>query len=127
MIFEIIHKTTKNADDFQNNMKLKYGDVYRRASMIEVKLENWEESKLQQMIVNKCAKEILSREFIKLNKKNTDVYDYTPYDKFKNFVANLVANKIYEYMINNEEIKTRIDKDITNAEKTIVKQYMTRK
>ena len=51
---------------------------------------------------------------------------YTPYDKFKNYVANLVADRIYQYMIDNEEIKIRIDKAISNAEKTIIKQYMTK-
>ena len=55
-----------------------------------------------------------------------EVEDYTPYDKFKNYVANLVADRIYQYMIDNEEIKIRIDKAISNAEKTIIKQYMTK-
>ena len=93
--------------------------------MIEVTLKGWEESDLQNKVVQKCTERIISSEF-KLYGDVPDEGYYTPYDKFKNFVANLVADRIYQYMINNEEIKTRIDKAISNAEKTIVKQYMTR-
>lgn len=93
--------------------------------MIEVTLKDWEESDLQNKVVQKCTERIISSEF-KLYGDVPDEGYYTPYDKFKNFVANLVANRIYNYMINNEEIKIRIDKAISNAEKTIVKQYMTR-
>lgn len=93
--------------------------------MIEVTLKGWEESDLQNKVVQKCTERIISSEF-KLYGDGSDEGYYTPHDKFKNFVANLVADRIYQYMINNEEIKTRIDKAINNAEKTIVKQYMTR-
>ena len=93
--------------------------------MIEVTLKDWEERDLQNKVVEKCMERIISSEF-KLYGKIPEEGCYTPYDKFKNFIANLVADRIYEYMINNEEIKTRIDKAISNAEKTIVKQYMTR-
>ena len=93
--------------------------------MIEVKLVGWEEGDLQRQIANKCVEKIISSEF-KLYGDIPKEGCYTPYDKFKNFVANLVADRIYNYMINDEEIKTRIDKAISNAEKTIVKQYMTR-
>lgn len=93
--------------------------------MIEVKLVGWEEGDLQRQITNKCVEKIISSEF-KLYGDIPEEGCYTPYDKFKNFVANLVADRIYNYMINDKEIKTRIDKAISNAEKTIVKQYMTR-
>ena len=93
--------------------------------MIEVTLKDWEERDLQNKVVEKCMERIISSEF-KLYGDIPKEGCYTPYDKFKNFIANLVADRIYEYMINNEEIKTRIDKAISNAEKTIVKQYMTR-
>lgn len=93
--------------------------------MIEVKLKGWEENDLQRRVVDKCMERIIASEF-KLYGDIPEEGCYTPYDKFKNFIANLVADRIYEYMINNEEIKVRIDKAIDNAEKTIVKQYMTR-
>lgn len=93
--------------------------------MIEVTLKDWEENDLKNKVVQKCTERIISSEFKLYGDVPEEGY-YTPYDKFKNFVANLVADRIYQYMINNEEIKTRIDKAINNAEKTIVKQYMTK-
>ena len=93
--------------------------------MIKIDLSDYEEADLKNRIVNKCAERIISREF-KLYGDIPDEGCYTPYDKFKNYIANLVADRIYQYMIDNEEIKIRIDKAISNAEKTIVKQYMTK-
>lgn len=93
--------------------------------MIKIDLSDYEEADLKNRIVNKCAEKIISSEF-KLYGDISDEGCYTPYDKFKNYVANLVADRIYQYMINNEEIKIRINKAISNAEKTIIKQYMTK-
>ena len=93
--------------------------------MIKIDLSDYEEADLKNRIVNKCAERIISSEF-KLYGDISDEGCYTPYDKFKNYVANLVADRIYQYMIDNEEIKIRIDKAISNAEKTIIKQYMTK-
>ena len=93
--------------------------------MIKIDLSDYEEVDLKNRIVNKCAERIISSEF-KLYGDIPDEGCYTPYDKFKNYVANLVADRIYQYMIDNEEIKIRIDKAISNAEKTIVRQYMTK-
>lgn len=93
--------------------------------MIKIDLSDYEEVDLKNRIVNKCAQRIISGEF-KLYGNIPDEGCYTPYDKFKNYVANLVADRIYQYMIDNEEIKIRIDKAISNAEKTIVRQYMTK-
>ena len=93
--------------------------------MIKIDLSDYEEADLKNRIVNKCAERIISSEF-KLYGDIPDEGCYTPYDKFKNYVANLVADRVYQYMIDNEEIKIRIDKAISNAEKTIIKQYMTK-
>ena len=93
--------------------------------MIKIDLSDYEEADLKKRIVNKCAERVISSEF-KLYGDIPDEGCYTPYDKFKNYVANLVADRIYQYMIDNEEIKIRIDKAISNAEKTIIKQYMTK-
>lgn len=93
--------------------------------MIKIDFSDYEVTDIKNRIVNKCAERIISGEF-KLYGDIPDEGCYTPYDKFKNYVANLVADRIYQYMINNEEIKIRIDKAISNAEKTIVKQYMTK-
>ena len=93
--------------------------------MIKIDLSDYEVTDIKNRIVNKCAERIISSEF-KLYGDIPDEGCYTPYDKFKNYVANLVADRIYQHMIDNEEIKIRIDKAISNAEKTIVKQYMTK-
>ena len=93
--------------------------------MIKIDLSDYEVTDIKNRIVNKCAERIISGEF-KLYGDIPDEGCYTPYDKFKNYVANLVADRIYQYMIDNEEIKIRIDKAISNAEKTIIKQYMTK-
>ena len=93
--------------------------------MIKIDFSDYEVTDIKNRIVNKCAERIISGEF-KLYGDIPDEGCYTPYDKFKNYVANLVADRIYQYMIDNEEIKIRIDKAISNAEKTIIKQYMTK-
>ena len=93
--------------------------------MIKIDLSDYEVTDIKNRIVNKCAERIISGEF-KLYGDIPDEGCYTPYDKFKNYVVNLVADRIYQYMIDNEEIKIRIDKAISNAEKTIVRQYMTK-
>ena len=93
--------------------------------MIKIDFSDYEVTDIKNRIVNKCAERIISGEF-KLYGNIPDEGCYTPYDKFKNYVANLVADRIYQYMIDNEEIKIRIDKAISNAEKTIIKQYMTK-
>lgn len=93
--------------------------------MIKIDFSDYEVADIKNRIVNKCAQRIISGEF-KLYGDIPDEGCYTPYDKFKNYVANLVADRIYQYMIDNEEIKIRIDKAISNAEKTIVRQYMTK-
>ena len=93
--------------------------------MIKIDFSDYEVTDIKNRIVNKCAERIISGEF-KLYGDIPDEGCYTPYDKFKNYVANLVADRIYQYMIDNEEIKIRIDKAISNAKKTIIKQYMTK-
>lgn len=93
--------------------------------MIKIDFSDYEVTDIKNRIVNKCAERIISGEF-KLYGDIPDEGCYTPYDKFKNYVANLVADRIYQYMIDNEEIKIRIDRAISNAEKTIIKQYMTK-
>ena len=93
--------------------------------MIKIDFSDYEVTDIKNRIVNKCAERIISGEF-KLYGDIPDEGCYTPYDKFKNYVANLVADRIYQYMIDNEEIKIRIDKAISNAEKTIVRQYITK-
>ena len=94
--------------------------------MITITLDDWEERELQNKVAQKCVEKIIASEFKLYGDVPEEGY-YTPYDKFKNYIANLVADRIYQYMIDDGEIKSRIDKAIANAEKTIVKHYMVRK
>lgn len=91
--------------------------------MINIQIEGWSEKDLESMIAHRCVEKIISSKF-KTCGDTQDKYGYTPRDKFKNYIANLVANKIYQYMISDEEIKKRIDNSIHNAQQTIVKQYI---
>lgn len=87
--------------------------------MIKIELEPWEESDIKASIVERISNTIISREF-KLYGDIPDEGCYTPYDKFKNYVANLVADRIFKYMIENPEIRKRIDTAIDKAEESIV-------
>lgn len=90
--------------------------------MIEVKLNNWDEKELQHKVVEKVAEQVIRREF-KLYGEIPEEGCYTPYDKFKNYVANLVADRIFEYMIDNDEVKIRVNSAIERAEKAINNHY----
>lgn len=87
--------------------------------MIKIDLEDWEENDLKGRIVERISNTIISKEF-KLYGDIPDEGCYTPYDKFKNYVANLVADRIFKYMVDNPEIRKRIYCAIDKAEKSIV-------
>ena len=90
--------------------------------MIEIKLNNWDEKDLQYKVVEKVTEQVIQREFKLYGEIPGEGY-YTPYDKFKNYIANLVADRIFKYMINNDEINTRINRAIERAGKVIVDNY----
>ena len=90
--------------------------------MIEVKLNNWDEKDLQYKVVEKVTEQIIQREFKLYGEIPKEGY-YTPYDKFKNYVANLVADRIFKYMVENDEVKTRVNNAIERAEKTIINNH----
>ena len=75
--------------------------------MIEIKLEDWNEKELQKAVVNKVFETVISREF-KMYGNIPEEGCYTPYDKFKNQIANLVADRFFNYLINNEDITSRM-------------------
>lgn len=87
--------------------------------MIKIELKDYEEADLKGRIVERVSNTIINREF-KMYGNIPDGGCYTPYDKFKNYIANLVADRIFKYMVNNPEIKKRIDRAIDRAEKSIV-------
>lgn len=95
------------------------GTEWQVKRMIKIDLEAWEESDIKERIVERISDTIISREF-KLYGDIPDEGCYTPYDKFKNYVANLVADRIFKYMVDNPEIRKRIDTAIDKAEKSIV-------
>ena len=102
-----------------NNEPLKGGTEGQVNGVIKIELEPWEESDLKGRIVERISNTIISKEF-KLYGDIPDEGCYAPYDKFKNYIANLVADRIFKYMVNNPEIKKRIDRAIDRAEKSIV-------
>lgn len=87
--------------------------------MIKIELKDYEEAALKGRIVERVSNTIINREF-KMYGNIPDGGCYTPYDKFKNYVANLVADRIFKYMVDNPEIRKRIDTAIDKAEKSIV-------
>ena len=93
--------------------------------MITVELKDWEELDLKNKVVEKVADQIIRIEF-KLYGDIPDEGCYTPYDKFKNYIANLVADRIFKYMIENDEIQKRIDLAINKASESIVIARMKR-
>ena len=94
--------------------------------IIKIELEDWEESDIKRRIVERITDTIISREF-KLYGNIPDEGCYTPYDKFKNYVANLVADRIFKLMVDNPEIRKRIDYAIDKAEKSITSTVIKNK
>ena len=90
--------------------------------MIEIKLNDWDERELQYEVVEKVAEQVIQREF-KLYGNIPEEGCYTPYDKFKNYIANLVADRIFKYMVDNDEVNLRVNKAVERAEKVIVDSY----
>ena len=90
--------------------------------MIEIKLNNWDEKDLQCKVVEKVTEQVIRREF-KLYGEIPEEGCYTPYDKFKNYIANLVVDRIFQYMVDNDEVKTRVNNAIEKAEKAIINNY----
>ena len=90
--------------------------------MIEIKLNNWDEKDLQCKVVEKVAEQVVRREF-KLYGEIPEEGFYTPYDKYKNYIANLVADRIFKYMVDNDEINIRVNKAIEKAERAIINNY----
>lgn len=89
---------------------------------MKIELEYYTEGNLIDAAANKLAQQIIQREF-KLYGDIPEEGCYTPYDKFKNYIANLVADRMFNYMIGNDEIQKRIEKAVQNAEKSVVSHY----
>lgn len=78
---------------------------------IEVTLKGWEMDHLKNAIVDKVAKKIIESE--------TGHGEQGHYDRFKNQIAQLVADRIYQHICNDNEVKNRVELACANAEKTI--------
>lgn len=84
---------------------------------IDIQLRGTSVASLKRLIVGDVVHKILDTT-PKYGNPGDEGY-YTEYDKFKNHVARLVADKIYENMVNDEEVARRVDEACRNAEKTI--------
>ena len=89
---------------------------------MKVELEYYTESDIINRTADKLTQKIVQNEF-KLYGDIPKEGCYTPYDKFKNYIANIVADRIFNYMIGNDEIQKRIEKAVQNAEKSVVSHY----
>lgn len=87
--------------------------------MIEIKLIDFDEQELINRAADKLAQKIIPKEF-KMYGDDLEEGFYTPYDKFKNYVANLVADRIYKHIVEDEEIKHRVKEIIDKAENRII-------
>ena len=94
--------------------------------MIKIEMDDWEVSDIKCKIVERAVGTIISREF-KLYGNIPEEGCYTPYDKFKNYVANLVADRIFKHMVDNPEIRKRINNAIDKAEKSITSTVIKNK
>ena len=84
---------------------------------IDIQLRGTSVASLKRQIVGEVVHKILDTA-PKYGDPEDEGY-YTEYDKLKNHIARLVADKIYETMVNDEEVTRRVDEACKNAEKTI--------
>ena len=85
--------------------------------MIEIKLEQYEEEEIIKRVVNNLSKQILQQEEY-WGKVPLEGH-YSTFDRFKNQIAQLVADKIYQDIITSGEIAKRINTVSDKAEKNI--------
>ena len=91
---------------------IKMNDLTKKLTeeSIEAIPKSWEMDRLKNAIVDRVSKKIIESE--------TGHGEQGHYDRFKNQVAQLVADKIYRDICNDDEIKRRIELACVNAEKT---------
>ena len=85
--------------------------------MIEIKLESYEEKDIINLIVQRVSRDILSQK--KFWGEVPEEGHYSDFDKFKNQIAKLVSEKLYEDMINSGEVAKHVATALEKAEKTI--------
>lgn len=85
---------------------------------IEMELPDWSADKITTAVVQNLEKQIINDS----NKYYGDIPEegcYTEYDKFKNQVANLVANKLTEKIIASDTVQNRIAIILDRVEESI--------
>jgi len=89
--------------------------------MIEIKMESYEEDKIVEKIVDKATQQIF-----KQGKYWGDVPQeghYSTFDRFKNQIAQMVADKIFKHIIESGEVEKRVKIACDKAEIKIQSIY----
>jgi hypothetical protein len=84
---------------------------------MNIKFKEYDEKRIIEMVVMGIRQDILSQK--KYWGKVGEEGHYSDFDKFKNQIAQLVADKIYQDMIDSEEVAKRIEIACEKAEKII--------
>lgn len=88
---------------------------------MKIEFKEYDEKQIIDMVVKGIRQDILSQK--KYWGETEGEGYYSNFDKFKNQIAKLVADKIYQDMINSEEVSKRIEIACEKAEKTINDRY----
>jgi hypothetical protein len=86
-----------------------------------IEFKDYDEQRIIEMVVKGIRQDILSQK--KYWGKVPEEGHYTDFDKFKNQIAQLVADRIYQDMINSGEVTKRIDTVCEKAEKIIDNRF----
>lgn len=86
-----------------------------------IEFNGYDEKTIIEMVVNGIRRDILSQK--KYWGEIPPEGHYSDFDKFKNQIANLVAEKLYKDMINNDEVSKRIEIACSKAEENIIARF----
>jgi len=84
---------------------------------MNIEFHQYDEDRIIDMVVKGIRQDILSQK--KYWGKVGEEGHYSDFDKFKNQIAQLVADRIYQDMINSNEVSKRINIACLKAEKII--------
>lgn len=85
--------------------------------MIKLELQGYNERDIIEKVVSGIRRDILSQK--QYWGEVGEEGHYSDFDKFKNQIAKLVADRLYQELVNSGEVKHRIEIACEKAEKTI--------
>lgn len=90
--------------------------------MVNIKLDDWDENRIEDKVVNKLVDKLIAGGYSWSDDKSERI---TPFNNFRNQVANLVADKIAQLIINDEVLDNRIDLALKRSLDIRVNQIVT--